>query len=260
MVNIVEKCFSLYFTSFIDFIIKIAYILTKTTNNNFYSTENIMRICKQPKKATPKKIVMENGMLLETMLGNNKIPTTTMIINMGSAESCPSDALGLCPMGKHNGDGSCYALKPEKQYPPCLPYRNRQENVWKKSNAKNIAKAINILLAKNPYVDSIRFNEAGDFYTENCITKLSQIASMVTVPVYTYTHRDDLFNYTNTKNLNKNLTINFSKVMPFNHEHNEFILNGDVRDGVDVLPCIADCSVCSLCVKRHKVTIGSDKH
>ena len=59
--------------------------------------------------------------------GNNKLPKTTVIFNMGPAKECPANALGLCELGK---TGKCYAMKAERLYPQVLPYRIRQKNYW----------------------------------------------------------------------------------------------------------------------------------
>ena len=215
---------------------------------------------KTPKKPVPVKKTMSNGILFEATCGNKKLPTSTMIINMGSATDCPSDKLGLCSMGRINGDGSCYALKAEIQYPDCRPYRNRQEIMWKKSSARVLTETILKVLKTRPYITAIRFNESGDFHSTNCINKLSEIASQIPIPVYAYTHRYDIFTEDVTKNLNQNLTINFSTEMGFNHNHNEFRLTTDVKDTVDSIPCISDCSVCSMCVHRNSAVMTIDKH
>ena len=44
--------------------------------------------------------------------GNTKIPRSTLIVNLTSAEHCPSRALGLCKV-----ESVCYALKCERIYP-----------------------------------------------------------------------------------------------------------------------------------------------
>lgn len=44
--------------------------------------------------------------------GNTKIPRSTLIVNLTSAEHCPSRALGLCKV-----ENVCYALKCERIYP-----------------------------------------------------------------------------------------------------------------------------------------------
>jgi hypothetical protein len=215
-----------------------------------------------PKTAKPVKIKLTNGLGLtfECTIGNSKIPTTTLIFNMGSATRCPSDSLGLCPFGKKHGDGSCYALKAERQYPQVFPFRDRQEFVWLNSSANTIATAINSILKSNPYITAVRVNESGDFHSIDCVNKLSDIASKIKVPVYTYTHRTDLFTQSVTESLHKNLAINFSTDMGYNHGHNQFRLPEDVPAGVKTFPCKGDCSVCRLCVKKRGIVIVNPRH
>lgn len=216
---------------------------------------------KAPKSNVAIKVEMKNHIIFEAVLGNRKIPTTTMIFNMGSATTCPSDKLGLCPMGGMNGDGSCYALKAECGiYPATLPYRHRQEDMWLNSSAENIAHAINNTIKKRPYIDAIRVNESGDFHSMDCVKKLSRVASLVNVPVYSYTHRLDLFTEATTKKLHKNLTMNFSEEMSFNHSHNEFRVEDTVDGATDSVPCAMDCKMCSLCVTRTQRVITVPKH
>ena len=214
-----------------------------------------------PKQPVSAKIEMTNGITFESSLGNRKIPTTTMIFNMGSATTCPSDKLGICPMGGMNGDGSCYALKAECGiYPATLPYRHRQENMWLNSSAEEIAEAITSIIKRRPYIKSIRVNESGDFHSMDCVKKLSKIASLVKVPVYSYTHRTDLFTESVTNKLHKNLTMNFSEKMSFTHKHNEFRVEDTVDSSTKSIPCAMDCKVCSLCVTRKGLTVTVPKH
>ena len=216
---------------------------------------------KAPKTPTSFKFEMKNGIRFESSIGNRKIPTTTLIFNMGSATTCPSDKLGLCPMGGMNGDGSCYALKAECGiYPDTLPYRHRQESMWLNSSAEDIAEAINTALKRRPYLNAVRVNESGDFHSKACIDKLSKIASMVKVPVYSYTHRTDLFTKEVTKSLHKNLTMNFSEEMSFEHDHNEFRVEDTVDPCVDSVPCPMDCKICSMCSTRAKRVVTVPRH
>lgn len=216
---------------------------------------------KAPKNPASAKIEMNNGIIFESSLGNRKIPTTTLIFNMGSATTCPSDKLGLCPLGGMNGDGSCYALKAECGiYPDTLPYRHRQEDMWLNSSAEDIAQAINSIIKRRPYIDAIRVNESGDFHSMDCVKKLSKVASLVKVPVYSYTHRLDLFTESTTKKLHKNLTMNFSEEMSFNHDHNEFRVEDTIDSAVDSIPCPMDCKMCSMCSSRNKRVISVPRH
>ncbi len=222
----------------------------------------IQGVCmrRAPKNSVSAKVKMSNGRIFEGTIGNSKVPTTTLIFNMGSATTCPSDKLGLCSMGKINGDGSCYCLKAERLYPECKPFRNRQETMWLNSSANDIAKAINTIVKGRPYITAVRVNESGDFHTMKCVQKLSDIASKIQIPIYTYTHRNDLFTKNVTKNLNKNLTMNFSCDMGYEHNHNEFRLPEDVKPNTKTYECAGDCRICSLCTTRKNIVITNPKH
>jgi len=213
-----------------------------------------------PKNSTTAKQTMCNGLVFESSIGNNKLPTTTMIFNMGSATHCPADKMGLCPMGKCNGDGTCYALKAERLYPQVLPFRTRQENVWLNSTADDIVSAINEVLKTRPYINAIRVNESGDFHSIECVNKLSKVASKIQIPMYTYTHGSDLFTKKVTDKLSKNLSVNFSCDMNYKHNHNEFRLPEDVPANTKTFGCKGDCSVCSMCVKPRGIIITNAKH
>jgi len=168
--------------------------------------------------------------------GNPKLPKTTMIFNMGAATDCPSDALGLCENSK-----ICYAKAAERQYhKTCPQYRKRQEDIWKKYSAIQLAKAfVKIIKAKRIRVDAFRFNESGDFWSRGCVEKLSIIAAWLkaelNIITYGYTARKDL---------------DFSKVCFFVLGSN-FLLDGEFRtverpSGLHPV-CPGDCTKCTLC-------------
>jgi hypothetical protein len=73
-------------------------------------------------------------------IGNSKIPGDTAILNMGDALTCPSKKRGLCKV-----PGDCYARKPERVYPKCLPSRRRAKKYWLSNSARTILS--NILVA-----------------------------------------------------------------------------------------------------------------
>ena len=147
--------------------------------------------------------------------GNSKLPKTTMIFNMGAAHDCPSDALGLCENSK-----ICYAKQAERQYhKTCTLYRRRQESIWKKYSEEQLAEAfVKILKAKRIKVDAFRFNESGDFWSQECVDKLDKIAFELWVSCgvdsYGYTARKDL---------------DFSKVGFLHVLGSNFLLHGEFR-------------------------------
>lgn len=128
--------------------------------------------------------------------GNAKIGSNTLIINMGSAHDCPSRKLGLCRIP----DGKCYAKKPERIYPGCLPYRNAQASYWLNTSPQQICSDFDTLFSRHKClkkrVKYLRFNESGDFYGQDCVDKLSFIATYIkkrfNIVTYGYTARADL--------------------------------------------------------------------
>jgi len=141
-----------------------------------------------------KKLVLNQPAELKSIVkfGNLKLPKTTMIFNMSSATDCPSRRLGLCEY-----EDICYAKKPEMIYPKVLPYRRRQEGYWLFTDAdKIVLDCYRLLLRKNHNVDAFRFNESGDFHSQDCVEKLDYVARHLSdrlgIITYGYTARNDL--------------------------------------------------------------------
>jgi len=126
--------------------------------------------------------------------GNIKIPATTAIFNMSSAKNCPSKRLGLCKAKKQGA--KCYAEKAEILYPLVLPYREKQAKLWEKISAEEFA--FQFLMANSfklhPF-NLLRFNESGDFHSQECVGKAEKVARILKpygIRCYCYTSRDDL--------------------------------------------------------------------
>jgi len=129
--------------------------------------------------------------------GNIKIPSTTGIFNMGAATDCPSRRLGYCQATNKKGKNICYARKAEYDYhSTVLPYRRRQEKYWKSCTAEQFVVdflTLNALKAL-PYT-ALRLNEAGDFWSQECVDKATHVARVLKkygIRVYCYTSRQDL--------------------------------------------------------------------
>ena len=184
--------------------------------------------------------------------GNTKLPATTAIFNMGSATRCPSAALGMCPFAADRS-GACYALKPERQYPASLPYRERQTALWHSTSAfAFVAQFLAINARKrNPY-NALRFNESGDFWTQACVDKAELIAKLLSlhgVRVYTYTHRKDLdFSGCSA------LVVNGSGFMVANNF--KTVAKPSGKHAV----CPADCRICDRCSIASGETIEAILH
>jgi len=111
---------------------------------------------------------------------------------MGPAATCPAKELGMCKLGKR-----CYAAKAERLYKNVLPYRTRQYNYWRESTANGIAAHFSMVLNRiRVPIRYLRFNEAGDFFTQEDVQKLSLVAEYLKrehdITTYGYTAREDL--------------------------------------------------------------------
>lgn len=99
--------------------------------------------------------------------------------------------LGLCAVGF-----ACYALKAERQYPACLPYRRRQENYWDNVSIADICADFDQMLKRRKYIKYLRFSEAGDFKDVESMKKLDDLACYLKethgIVTYGYTARVDL--------------------------------------------------------------------
>jgi len=173
--------------------------------------------------------------------GNTKLPKTTMIFNMGSSLDCPSKELGLCLVAN-----DCYARPPEKQYPDCLPYRDRQANYWLNTDTDTIINEIDTMLKrKRNKTILFRFNEAGDFYSQECIEKLSKVADFLSsnygIITYGYSSRADL-DFSNASF--------FCKSSGYDNGNNGKTIVIDKKEDLPAgfVVCPGSCFTCSLCV------------
>lgn len=123
--------------------------------------------------------------------GNGKLPASTLIVNLTSANHCPAKARGLCKVAH------CYALKCERIY-PYYKQKNLSMEHW-----LSIARTRDIVALMLAYVDHaktpithIRLDEAGDFRDQNQIRQWNKIARYMWenrgIKTYTYTARVDL--------------------------------------------------------------------
>lgn len=181
--------------------------------------------------------------------GNNKLPKSTAIFNLGSATKCPSKALGLCALA-----AECYAMKAEKQYPACKPYRDRQLSYWNSADADQFTdEFLMAIKRKRTAITALRVNESGDFYTQSDIDKLSAIAdklSVFGVKVYVYTARRDL----DYSNVHSNLNV-MGSFITAEQKISAFIGVKDAKGHAKKMRgfykktavCPGDCTKCSLC-------------
>lgn len=183
---------------------------------------------------------------LKVSKGNKKIGNDTLIINITSATDCPSKKLGLC---KH--PGKCYAMKAERQYPACLPYRRSQTEVFDSMRVNDIvAEFRRLIKASKTPVKYIRYSESGDFRSQQDVDKLSMIARHLHsdgVTMYGYTARRDL-DFTKAW-----MVVNGSGFMV----HNEFKAVTDPQSGNT---CPGNCRDCNKCKVRSGQTIEVKYH
>lgn len=179
--------------------------------------------------------------------GNRKIGKDTLIINMNSATDCPAKSLGLCKIAS-----KCYAMKSERFYPQVLPYRRRQADLWKNSNAKVIATAILLKAARlKTDIKYLRFSESGDFETQCDVDKMQEISDILwneaKIVTYGYTARCDLKIDSSRRyfvcTMSDHYTGLFNNFEPVKH------FSGSA------LECKGDCSACNLCKVQHGKTI-----
>jgi len=178
--------------------------------------------------------------------GNNKIPASIAIFNMGSATDCPSKKLGLCAASCSGV--KCYAKKAENMYPKSLPYRRRQEKFWKSVSAEQFALQFLMIneAKRNPFI-ALRINESGDFWGQEDVEKVEKIARILKrhgITCYGYTSRKDL----NFKNI-RDFVISGSG---FKKEgiKNIFQIIHNKKDRIKGFGiCAGDCSVCNRCRK-----------
>lgn len=219
--------------------------------------------------------------------GNRKLPNTTAIFNVTSAHNCPSAKLGLCEFRKNcktqfaTGKNLCYALKAEKLYPDCLPYRNRQEKYFDSVTAEQFANDFLAIYARKRIKPLfIRFNEAGDWKSQKHYEKAFQAAAIIQketgIISYCYTHRTDLRFYNSFK---YGLKVMKSGSMPNDFLAAKFVgipaakfdalkaekaafnpLQKNNRPSDKSYFCPADCKKCKLCAIVTSGTIYAKIH
>jgi len=181
-------------------------------------------------------------LFVRTSQGNKTIGDDTYIINICSATDCPSKKLGFCKIPKE-----CYAMKAERLYPTCLPYRRRQTKIWDMNSGEEIAlQLVARARSSNKEIKFVRFSEAGDFRDQSDVDKMSEVGRVLGrfgIGLYGYTAREDL----DFSKCDKNMVVNGSGFMI----HNAFtaVKKEEVEQGEWV--CKQDCRVCDKCKERN---------
>jgi hypothetical protein len=177
--------------------------------------------------------------------GNHKLPQNTLIFNLSSATHCPAHTLGLCRLGHRD----CYAWQIEAFRPRILSYLNRQKELWLAACATDFVAAVHlkVQISLAP-VSYMRFNVSGDFHSNDCIVKMSDIAdelfSRYNIITYTYTARPDL----DWRKASPRLHINGQFFMPSAPSANCIeICYSRERFNSMQYQCLANCHVCDMC-------------
>ncbi len=142
--------------------------------------------------------------------GNRKIDKNTSIFNLTSGTDCPMK--NDCFFGKNK---TCYALKAERMYPDCLPYRRRQASYWYNTPRQQIIDDF-IRFFRTHKRSFLRFNESGDIDSVWDLRLMDEIAvelfNHYGIRTYTYTHnvavlRQFMTEFRPINGLNVNLSV-----------------------------------------------------
>jgi len=208
---------------------------------------------------------MTERKIIRIVKGNKKLPQSTFVVNMNSATDCPSAKLGLCEMGC-KGDGTCYAIKPEIQYPDCLPARRTDEKVWDASKPADMA---TILLkaskrARIHKMKEFRFSEAGDFKTQGDIDKMATLCKELKangVICYGYTARNPLKDPEGPMNFSELMEVASVNGSGFMLTNNFEKFDGVTKTEEDFDEiCYGDCNLCNFCYTLEGKNIGVPAH
>ena len=177
---------------------------------------------------------------------------------MGSALRCPSKKLGLCKVAE-----KCYAKKAEVLYPNVLPYRRRQQLYWLQNDAGKIIEDFDKLLKRFRNISEIkylRFNESGDFFSQNCVEKMSEISKFLqeeySIITYGYTARTDL-DFEDTHFLVKGSggsEGNNGRTVVINKKEADKFYNQKRLKNKWII-CPTDCRSCDICKKQNGINV-----
>jgi hypothetical protein len=220
---------------------------------------------------------------LEVSLGNVKVGTNTICINMSTAHDCMSLTIGTCTLG---ANGQCYALSTEKRFQSSINKSNRSSEQWSCLSAKGLAMSLDILMKKMPNVKFLRLNNAGEFRNlpsdpellakvsdemKEKLADVDDVGKLVRLGeelkkmqnpliIYTYTHRTDI----KFPSLPENVVINGSGYMISNAfvpmDYEDYVAALDMKEAgtlkeingeqvSKVVTCMGDCRPCPFCKK-----------
>lgn len=194
--------------------------------------------------------------MIKIKFGNNKIPDSIGIINMGTSKECPSRQKGFCQVV--NAGIKCYAEKPEDQYKDAvINYRNQQKEYWQGTSKEDITKDIlKKVSRRKKTTEAIRLNEAGDFHTQEDIDKASYLAKELkrhNIIVYSYSARKDL-DFSKCEALVKGSGHNKG------NNGKTIVIQKDDTIPKDFIECPGSCKSCNLCIIDSPHNIAFRRH
>ena len=184
--------------------------------------------------------------------GNNKLPKSTAIFNLGSAsKSCPNKGTERCQVKP----SECYAIKSERRYNNALKYRERQRRYWGNIQVRDFILQFNqiIKLKRNP-VKALRFNVSSDIRNKTDVSKIEAIAEGIKPVVYLYSASShvDLSGFDKTI-VNVSNTELWNKYRHKNNFNRYIVVESDYKakqfESEGLNRCNNDCSECNLCLK-----------
>lgn len=174
--------------------------------------------------------------------GNSKLPAETLIINLTSAQNCPSEKLGFCKCVN-----VCYAKKCERIYKAYLNKNLTLEKLVKSWSINNWKDILKVYIENSPKtIKYIRLNEAGDFPSQEVVNMFNELSKWLygtfNIKTYCYTAREDL-DFSNVC-----FAVNASNK---NIKASRYFLCTD-KQVFDNLPhntvkCKGDCKKCRIC-------------
>lgn len=178
--------------------------------------------------------------------GNTKIPRSTLIVNLTSAQHCPSKAKGLCQVADF-----CYAKRCERIYKDYLNKNLVMERWLATASTKDIITLMEAYIDNAPeQIRYIRLDEAGDFRDQNQVIQWNKIARYFwdtrQIGTYTYTARIDLdFSKANYICVNGSLPGIEGAAREYKCVPHDVYDNMTPQNGVHLCP--GDCHNCNMC-------------
>ena len=218
-----------------------------------------------------KEILKDSGLLLNVSgkafaYGNQKLPESTMIVNLTSAWNCPSIEAGDCAFGK-----GCYARRGEEVFKNTQLRNLRMQNAYKYMSAKDILRLVEAYIESAPVrIKNIRISEDGDFPDQQTVDFCDKLAGHLEakygIKTVAYTARN--LDYSNVKNMIINASnyriqnpTRYFKAIP--EKRWELVPEGlvlepyeadipeqvlDTKNGT--FKCHCDCRKCNFCYNR----------